>query len=507
MMRQPLVIALRIVAPLLVLAAGFGALLGLASLREKPAPRTPEPIVPAVSTDFVTAPGNETLEIEVDGMVVPHRQIEVAAEVSGRVVTKSPGCRAGRFVTAGTTLLQIDDTEYQLELARLRQEKKQAELSRDENRADIENTREIIALRQEEVLLQQAELERIQELLKSRASNVSALDQAKRARLAAQNALVTAENQLRLLRQRDETLGSAIDLAEEKIRRAQLDVDRTQVRAPIDGMVVSDHVEQDSFVQRGNVLVTIEDSTAVEVRCQLRMEELYWFWNSTSAPTDVSKAASSGPDQPSLNRHYELPEHAADILYELAGQTYVWKGRLARYEGIGLDKQTRTVPCRIVVDEPRTVHIASSDVSGDSLAAGPHPPALVRGMYVGVILKATPDVPLLEVPQAAIRPGNVVWRVDEESRLRRCPVRVASVQGDRAVLHADGSNLRRGDQVVVSTLSVEMEGSLVEVLPADADGVDDVDDGVRAAQQDERTRPGAAGDRQENTQGKEQPAS
>ncbi len=64
--------------------------------------------------------------------MIPFREVNVAAEVSGRVTYKAPGCRAGAPVREGDLLFRIDDREYQLEIKRLEESVEQAEGARDE---------------------------------------------------------------------------------------------------------------------------------------------------------------------------------------------------------------------------------------------------------------------------------------------------------------------------------------------------------------------------------------
>ena len=77
-----------------------------------------------------------------------------------------------------------------------------------------------------------------------------------------------------MLQAKKPRLTSAIKLIDVRLEQAELDLKRTKVTAPIDGMVVVESVEENAYVQKGTPLVTIEDTSAVEVRCHLRMDEL-----------------------------------------------------------------------------------------------------------------------------------------------------------------------------------------------------------------------------------------
>lgn len=49
-----------------------------------------------------------------------------------------------------------------------------------------------------------------------------------------------------------------------------------------------------------------------------------------------------------------LTENGVKVIYQLSGRESAteWKGVLARYDGAGIDPQSRTVPIRVLVDKP-----------------------------------------------------------------------------------------------------------------------------------------------------------
>ncbi len=85
-------------------------------------------------------PESEDLDIEIDGIVTPFREIEVAAEVGGRIAKKEDVFRAGNFVSEGVRLIEIDRKDYELELKRIHQQVDQvdAELLEIEDEAKRE---------------------------------------------------------------------------------------------------------------------------------------------------------------------------------------------------------------------------------------------------------------------------------------------------------------------------------------------------------------------------------
>jgi multidrug efflux pump subunit AcrA (membrane-fusion protein) len=145
------------------------------------------------------------------------------------------------------------------------------------------------------------------------------------------------------------------------------------------------------------------------------------------------------------------------VFYELGGRRYLWHGTLSRFDGIGVDERTRTVPCRVLVAKPREAEIQI--VEGQH-AGAIGPPALVRGMYVAVRVHAQPSTPLLEVPQRAVQPGNNVWQV-EDGKLSIRKIRVAETIDDLVLVYAEPDGLKPGVKLVSSPLAVATEGMAV----------------------------------------------
>jgi hypothetical protein len=315
---------------------------------------------------------------------------------------------------------------------------------------DVErvNSERLIRLAQEELQLQRREVKRLRSLAGNRVVSDSQLDQAIRAELDVQNSLLKHQNQIHLLKTRRNRLEQAVELSSAKLEQAKLDETRTKVTAPIDAMVVDDTVEQDSYVQSGAPLVLLEDVSTVEVKCNLRMDQLYWIW----------QQGQETPAGPQLAASYQIPSTPATVVYQLGPRRYQWQGQLSRYDGIGLDEKTRTVPCRVVVADPRQVQ--SVDQSGTPTSAA-GVPALVRGMYVSVAIHARPQTALLKLPQTAVQPGNVIWLV-ENGHLRRRPVRVSLRLRDTVLVEAETAGFAAGARVVERLPATAVEGMAVQ---------------------------------------------
>lgn len=432
--------------PLLILGGGIAGFIVLSKTREVPVRAAEKDLPPLVET-AVAESFTGSLDITVDGVVVPFREVDLSAEVSGRIIQKAAECEAGRFVTEGTLLYKIDPSDYELEIRRLQEELNQADVAIQEADVEIENSAGLIELAEEDLALQRQELRRTTGLAGRSAVTEAELDKVKRSEVSARNALRLLRNQSQLAMTRKLRQERAKDLVVAQLERAKLDLERTTVTAPFDGVIVSKSAERDSFVQKGTVLVTVEDTSAVEIKCNLRVEELYWLWQQSTG--------SDAADDP--GRNYRIPPTPVTVIYTVGGRGYAWAGELSRYDGIGFDEQTRTIPCRVVVDDPRGVKDLGATEGSERIQG---PAALVRGMYVSIKLHAKPQLELLSIPERALRPGNVIWFIKGDI-LRIEPVHVAETIDEMVLLHGGTTELSQGDPVVTSPLTFARDGMAV----------------------------------------------
>lgn len=406
------------IIPLLLVAVGLGVMLSMKS----PSPGKKPPIEDTraallgqmlaadVQTVRALAEVSDTLDIPVNGTVVPFREIQLAAEAAGRIIEKSPSTRSGNFVKAGDVLYRIDPRDYDLELERLTRRLDQERATLVEQQQDIDNAKRLMEVADQEMKLAEAEVNRFERLGGNFRSEAE-LDQAKRSRLASMNQRVTIQNQVSLLEARRTRLELQTKLAETELEQARLNLERTVIRSPVSGRVVTEQVEADSYVQRGTPLVTIEDTSSVEVAVNIRMDQLYWILDTQNVSTDTLINAAQASQ-------YELPKNKVQVIYKVSGRNsavYQWEGVLARYDGAGIDPQSRTVPIRVLVENPGDYLINGQPAKQSSLSG---PASLVRGMFVEVVVNAQPATPLLLVPKLSVKPAtgtNQIWKFTADS--------------------------------------------------------------------------------------------
>ncbi len=438
---RPIAGVLRTLLSLAILAAGVGVFLALGKA-DPPAQKEQTRQAPLVRV-AAAQPHEEGISFAVDGVARAHADLNLAAESPGRVVTKAKNCRVGRTVSQGELLVQIDPRDYQLEVRRLEEELNQASVSVEELEVQVVNARRQVELAEENVELNRRELERVEGVNIPGVITDSDIDRTRRDVLTSRTTLQSQRDQLALLETSRRRVLSAIETTRTQLDAAKLALERCEIRAPIDGVVIDEHVEKGGYVQKGALIVTVRDTSRLDVLCSLRSEQLAWLWESR----DTSQADL-----------YGIPPTPVEVVYESGGQRYAWDGVLDRYDGAGLDPQTRMAPCLVHVDQPASVRVVEPNERGVQGT----PPALMVGMFVEVNIQVTPRSKLLRLPSAAIKPGNRVWTV-EDGRLVANEARVVQSRGEEVLVLADTGGLSAGDAIVVSPLSSPDEGTEVRL--------------------------------------------
>jgi RND family efflux transporter MFP subunit len=230
--------------------------------------------------------------------------------------------------------------------------------------------------------------------------------------------LVAKEPQLMAARAR-------LEARKADLKKALLNLGRTEVRAPFNGRISQESAGLGQYVSPGQRLGTLFSTDAVQVVLPLEGDDLYWFHVPGFTP-------GNGPGAKAVVRA------------RVAGMDRSWEGSVVRTQG-ELDEKTRMVNVVVQVDRPYE---------------GKPPLAVGSFVTVDILGRTLEDAAV--IPRAALRPGDIVWVVAEETMHFR-KVDVALFEGDKAVLR---SGLESGEQVAVSTIKAPTDGMKVRSVSA-----------------------------------------
>jgi multidrug efflux pump subunit AcrA (membrane-fusion protein) len=257
---------LKLLIPLLILSLGIAVFSTLRATRpEQPTAQIEERIwrVEVEPVDLQTlAP-----QLVLYGQVETPDLLKAAAPRTARVAAVA--VREGGRVTAGSLLVRLDERDF---LPALHQaEARVAELESQLESERIRHENDVLALEQDRRLLELARngVERAQRLKKQRVGSESDLDAALEA-LARQTLAVS--NRERDIADHPARLGALearLRSARAQLAEIQLDLERSSIIAPFDGVVTGVDVAVGNQVMDGEVLLRLYSLEDLEVRARI----------------------------------------------------------------------------------------------------------------------------------------------------------------------------------------------------------------------------------------------
>ena len=239
----------------------------------------------------------KAMVIHGEGTVRPLDQIDLAPQVSGKVVFLSPSMINGGAFKKGETLLRIEPEDYRLA-----------------------------------VTLQESKIKSAQSLLRMAEEETAAAKEEWQQLYVDDGA--TGKEPPALVLKQPQLAAAKAKLAADKadLRKALLALERTDIKAPFNGRVEMEDVGLGQYVRVGEELATLFSTDVAEIVVPLEDESLFWFHVPGFTPGD-------GPGAP------------ATIQARLAGRSCTWEGRVVRAEG-KMDDRTRMVRVVVRVDKP-----------------------------------------------------------------------------------------------------------------------------------------------------------
>ena len=429
-MRRQLVIGGLILAGAVALAA---LLIWLRPEPEKKEEQDLAPLVQVVPADIRSG----RLTIAGSGTVRAREEVNLAAEVAGKLVYVNPNLREGQTIGNGAVLFRIDPTDYRNAV--------------QSARADIAARRVDVLQAREEMAIARAELEQFEQRSGQPGSKLYAgVDEndyaakilppeslAKESTANTQSA--NADNQPNRLATREPQLRSAragLQRAQAQLADANSALNRTTVRAPFAGIVRSEEIAKGSYVAPGQNLGSIVNSTSFEAVIPLSEKEAALI--------------------PGL---FGGGRTEASVFLEYGGATYRWQAFVDRVSNV-LNPQTRTIDVFLRVPNPLRGGAPAALASGgqdDGALASRAPPLLV-GSFVEAEIQGPELGEYAAIPLAALRSDNQIWLV-EKGKVRVVQAEIIQRKDDEVIVQSE--NLGTKPQVIIAGLANAINGQKV----------------------------------------------
>lgn len=372
-----------VLLPLAVILLAAGAAVGIIKLKPQSKREAPARVVPAADILVVRA---ETVnaQLTANGTVSPARRVVLSPEVSGRVTYVADELVVGGRIKQGQTLLRVDASDYAIALETEKQRLLQAqiELTLEQGRGDV--------------------AKREYQLLGNKKGNPD---------------LALRVPQLKKAE-------SMVATAEQAVKRAELNLARTTLRAPFNALVVNENAERGAVVGQGSQVATLIGTDTFWVEASVPVKKLPLLEIPSGPGTKGSKVR---------------------VIQELGGSTVVREGTVVRLAG-SLDTETRTAT--VIIEVPQPLEAEEGGVP------------LFPDAFVTVQLEGEEANNVVAVPEAAVESNRYVYVLDDDEQLQRREVDVGWRRQDRLYIRR---GLGDGDRVVVSPLASPVEGMQFKV--------------------------------------------
>lgn len=324
--------------------------------------------------------GNYRPTLSVLGEVRPARDIVLTPRVSGHIIAMEPSFVPGAIIKAGNPLLRLDPADAERAVTTMR-----SELLQIESELDIEQGRQRVAQREYELLGEEIDEDR--------------------------RSLILREPQIAIIKARLDAAQAALELAE-------LNMERTTIRAPFDAQVLSRSVNVGSQVSAGDPLGRI-----------VGVDE---YWIVASVPLrDLHRISFDGTDSegsPVRVRHATAWEPGVSR-----------QARVTRLIG-EVDRSARLAPVLIAIEDPLALETQGEPV--------------ILGTLLQIEIEARELTNVIRLDREFVRQNDTVWLM-VDGTLAITPVTITARDATHAYIT---SGIEPGDQVVTTSLATVTQG-------------------------------------------------
>ena len=368
--------------PILLLIVAAGGFITLTKWKREKPPKPPERIIQTVET-VTLEPETVRIPIQSQGTVEAAIRGNINVEVSGRILSTGPAFKVGGRVRKGDVLLTIDPTAYQVAKAR----------------ADATLARAKLALLEESTRAEQA---------------LKEWEAAKSEDTPEPSPLVLRKPQLELAK-------AELVAAEEAAGLAAHNLERTQLRAPYDGVLT------DKLAEVGQVVAA---GTGVPVAGAYSTEAL-----EVSLPVSAQEVTFLEPAQ----------KPSVQLSATIGGRLWTWAAQIERDTG-QIDRGTRLH------------HLLSQINTAEGEESRPE---LLPGQFVAATIEGKTVAGLYRVPRQAFVSKDEVYLVTEENTLLRRKVHILYRLPDHFLID---QGLNPGERLCLTRLQFMNDGLPVRRL-------------------------------------------
>ena len=377
-------ISVKLLLPIVILLCGgfYTAHLLKTSPEVKRKPQTKEPkLVEVVSVDRCDVP----VIVKAMGTVIAAREVELKPQVSGKVIDVSSSLMPGGYFSSGDILIRIEPDDYELIV-----EQKKSDVAKAMSNLKLEHGYQAVAKQEYELL---------------------------------ENEIAEQDKDLVLRKPQLTTAQSSLSIAESQLRKAELDLERTNVRSPFNAMVKTKNVELGGMVNESSVVATLAGTDEYWIEVMIPVDKLKWieFPNVNSPARSQVRIYNQSAWDNNVYRNGEVLKLLPDIEE---------KGRMAKI--------------LVSVKDPLCLNCDENENN-----------ILLLDSYVRVEIMGKTIKSALALDRALIRNNNTIWIMNEKNELEIKPIKII-YRGEEQVIVSNG--IENNNKIIITNLSTPVEG-------------------------------------------------
>ena len=360
--------------------------------KPKKRPASP-PLVQVIPLQY----GPHQLTVTAMGPVLAARQINLTPGVGGEIIAMSENMVPGGFFKKNETLIRIDPVDYQLVVKRLH-----SEVAKAQKDLELEMGNQRIARKEFEILGE---------------------------------AVTESEKKLML---RTPQLGikeATLAGVKATLAQAELNLQRTRVDAPFNGVVLARSVNLGARISESTVLGQLAGTDVFWLKLAIPTDQLQWikFPAADRAGSEVRIFLQEKGDNNSF-RTGQVLRLAADV-----------------------EEQGRMAAVYAAVDDPLCLKPENKTK-----------PRLLLGSFVQAEIAGIELASVIAINRDHLREDNTLWLLKDDNTLDIRKVRIVASTNDQVLIAAE---LHGGERMIVSALSSAVPGSPLQRIELDRDRI------------------------------------
>ncbi|KPA13213.1 RND family efflux transporter MFP subunit [Candidatus Magnetomorum sp. HK-1] len=427
---------IRVIICISILISGFLGMKMLANLKKPPteAKKIEKPLrVMArkmVSQDI-------SVKIKAYGEIKAKDMVNISPEVSGRVTFIHPRLETGEIINTSEILFQIDDKNYIAAVKELKALVAQGESSIQRVQTQYSIDKKRLKNKKRNMELSKDEFLRVKRLFqKNKVGTQSQVDVSEKNYNLATDQFYLLTQTIELYPYRIKEAQYALTANQARLEVALANLERCQVKAAFDGRVKWVQIENGQFVNKGQHVLSLANDKQLEILVPIDSRDAQ-EWLQFKESKNV---------HPSIAWFDDLLNVSCLIHWTEAPDQQSWTGKVHRV--VNFNEHTRTITIAILVD------------SKNAVSHKKHSLPLVEGMFCQVEIPGKKLKKVYSLPRWAVTYENTVY-LAKENRLKTVPVTVAKLEPEIAII---SKGIEPQDIVIITRLTDPMENALLDII-------------------------------------------